>query len=177
MLNATRSPFFVLFILLPLLMLVFAAWVAGATTLRCQRTEPRQVDCTVTTVHWLGLGAAQTTPLPRVQSAQVHSYACEKTETKDGKETRVASTCEELVIISDAGETKPSFSPSTAGEINHFLRGEQHEWSKQEDTWLFALAFTAFAGLWMGVGWLFNRANTAAKLQPLKKQITKSRNK
>jgi hypothetical protein len=160
--NMNKLPylFLALFVLLPLLMLLFAAWVAGTTTLRCLRLEPQQVDCTVNAVGWLGLGAIEETRFPQVQSAQVHSYSCEETRTINGKEQRFSKTCQELAIVSSIGKTHPGFPADTAAAINDFLRSDRHEWTIQTSSWSFALGLTGFAGIWSGVGWLIFRATT-----------------
>lgn len=146
-----------MFGLLPILMILFALWVAGTTTLHCQRVEPQQVNCTLATVRWLGRGARQELPLTHVQTAYVHSYSCEREERINGKTERVSQTCRELAIRSKEGEIRPGFSAELVPGFNAFLDSTHREWSVETSSWSFALGLLGFAGVWTGVGWLFFR--------------------
>ncbi len=146
-------PFLAFFVVIPLLIILFALSQAGSTTLRCQRLEPHQVDCHLLASGWLGLRTISELELNNVQAAIIHTYSCEKKVTRDGTETRVPSTCEELAIVSSSGESYPGFSVSYVDAINNFLQSQALTWSAEESRWVAMIGFFAFAALWFAVGW------------------------
>lgn len=146
----SRPPFFLLMFVVPaLLMILLAAYVAGGTTLTCQRLEPRQIDCTVNDRRWLGMVDAGTSELRQLKGAHLESYACEETDSNGNKVTK---QCEKPALDTADGIVYPDLLTSSAPEVNHFIDSTDSSLTIVNNSWVFSAAVTGFALLWIGAG-------------------------
>lgn len=143
-------PFFLLMFVVPaVLMVLLAAYIAGGTTLSCQRVEPRQIDCTVSDRRWFGLVEAGVTAVKQLKGAHLESYECEDT---DSSGNRVTKQCEKLALDSAKGTLYPDLLTSSVSDVNGFVDSKDSSLTVYNNRWVFSGAVSGFALLWIGVG-------------------------
>lgn len=143
-------PFFLLMFVVPaVLMVLLAAYVAGGTTMTCQRIEPRQIDCTVNDRRWLGIVDAGISEVKQMKGAHLESYTCEDTDSNGNRVTR---QCEKLALETAEGTLYPDLLASSASDVNNFVDSNETSLTLHNNRWVFSAAVSGFALLWIGAG-------------------------
>lgn len=150
-----RLIFPVIFIIPAILMGLLAAYVAGGTTLACQRVEPAQIDCTLSYRRWLGMVDTGNTQLKYLKGAHLEAYDC---TTTDANGRTVTKQCESLVLDTAAGEVHPDLLTASAGGINQFIAARETTLTVYNNRWIFSGALSGFALVWFGCGYFIWRA-------------------
>ena len=151
----------VIFIIPAGLMLLLAAYVAGGTTLACQRVESTQIDCTVSNRRWLGLVDAGSQTVTGLSYARIESHDC---DTTDSKGNRRQQTCRNLVLDTSTGPAYFDLLIESAGTINTFLAASTGPTlTVQNNRWVFSIAVGAFALAWLSFGRLARRHMARAR--------------
>lgn len=140
----------VIFIIPTFLMGLMAAYVAGGTTLVCQRVESTQIDCTLSNRRWLGMVDTGNTQLKHLEGVHLESYECDMTDSNGRKITK---HCESLVLDTAAGEVHPDLLTTSADEINNFIASRETTLTVYNNRWIFSAAASGFALVWFGCGY------------------------
>ncbi len=155
------SLWLVIFIIPAGLMVLLAAYVAGGTTLNCQRVESTQVNCTVSNRRWLGLVDAGSQAVTDLKYARIESHDC---DTTDSKGNRRRSTCRNLVLDTGTGPAYFDLLIESADTINTFLAANTSPTlTVQNNRWVFSIAVGVFALAWLDFGWLTKRQMAQAR--------------
>ncbi len=140
----------VIFVMPVLLMVLLAAYVAGGTTLACQRVESTQIDCTLSNRRWLGLVSTGDTRLNHLEGAHLKSYECNYTDSNGRTQTK---TCESLVLDTAAGPVSPDLLTTSATEINNFITSQtETTLTVYNNRWIFSAALSGFSLVWLAAG-------------------------
>ncbi len=140
------------------LMLLLAAYVAGGTTMICQRVESTQIDCTLSNRRWLGLVDAGSQTVQGLTGAHIESYEC---DTTDSKGNRRRQTCSNLALDTRTGPAHFDLLTESLQDINTFVNASTSPvLTVQNNRWVFSIAVTVFALLWLGSGLFVRRLVT-----------------
>ena len=155
LMKSRQMLFPVIFVIPSLLMILLAAYVAGGTTLTCQRVESTQVDCTLSNRRWLGLVDTGGTRLTHLAGAHLESSECSETDANGRRQT---TTCDSLVLDTGSGAIHPDLLTSSAADINNFIASKtETSLVVYNNRWIFAAAAFGFALVWLGAGNFFRR--------------------
>ncbi|MBP7686535.1 MAG: hypothetical protein KA765_01445 [Thermoflexales bacterium] len=149
-------------LILPIGILLLAAYFTGGPTLVCQRVEANQIDCTLSERHWLGLVDAGGQSVPGLTGAHQEEYDCERLDSNDQTHTR---RCFRLVLDTEHGAEQVALPTESWRDINAFVRDDTATiLTMRDNRWLISAIASVLALIWLAA--ILRPTTLRAKVQP-----------
>lgn len=135
-------------LILPVAILLLAAYFTGGTALVCRRVESSQIDCTLSERHWLGLVDAGSQSIPGLTGAHQEEYDC---ETIDAKGQTHDQRCFRLALDTEHGVEQVDLPTESWRDINAFVRdGTATTLTVRDNRWVASAIASVLALIWLG---------------------------